>query len=133
MSYCPQCYVGEAGRKLGTRQKEHQAVMRRHDDTSLVQAYTSLNGHNFDFDNARMITDQRKKSRLQRSLVFRKRRYEQIYSPTPRLPATQEPKQQKEKRDMLQGRNSSHQQHQHSRITKLEHYMPYMCMYKTTF
>ncbi len=54
-SQCPCEYVGETGKRLRTRMRDHKRAVRRHETTSPMWAHTAESGRTFDFDNVRMI------------------------------------------------------------------------------
>ncbi len=54
-SQCPVEYVGETGKRLRTRMREHKGAVRRHETTSQVWSHIAKSGYTFNFDNARVI------------------------------------------------------------------------------
>ncbi|BHF73119.1 hypothetical protein SprV_0401619500 [Sparganum proliferum] len=48
-------YVGETGRQLQTRMAEHAAAVRRNDASSQVAAHSTVSGHTFKFDEAKIL------------------------------------------------------------------------------
>ncbi|BHF84131.1 hypothetical protein SprV_0902728100 [Sparganum proliferum] len=52
---CNARYVGETGKRLGTRLHEHQLAINRKDKLSLVYGHVRELNHNFAFDKARVI------------------------------------------------------------------------------
>ncbi|BHF71027.1 hypothetical protein SprV_0401408100 [Sparganum proliferum] len=55
---CQDCdvrYVGETGKRLGTRLHEHQLAINRKDKLSLVYGHTLERNHNFAFEKARVV------------------------------------------------------------------------------
>ncbi|BHF85120.1 hypothetical protein SprV_1002827900 [Sparganum proliferum] len=52
---CNARYVGETGKRLGTRLREHQLAINRKDKLSLVYGHVRELNHNFAFDKARVI------------------------------------------------------------------------------
>ncbi|KER27260.1 hypothetical protein T265_05663 [Opisthorchis viverrini] len=52
---CNKFYVGQTGRKLCTRIKEHNAAVRRHDPLSLISIHEDQEGHKFNLENAKIL------------------------------------------------------------------------------
>ncbi|BHF61403.1 hypothetical protein SprV_0100437700 [Sparganum proliferum] len=52
---CDARYVGETGKRLGTRLHEHQLAINRKDKLSLVYGNTLERNHNFAFEKARVV------------------------------------------------------------------------------
>ncbi|BHF76740.1 hypothetical protein SprV_0501983900 [Sparganum proliferum] len=52
---CDARYVGETGKRLGTRLHEHQLAVNRKDKLSLVYGHTLERNHNFAFEKARVV------------------------------------------------------------------------------
>ncbi|GAA51625.1 solute carrier family 29 (equilibrative nucleoside transporter) member 1/2/3 [Clonorchis sinensis] len=52
---CNKFYVGQTGRKLCTRIKEHNAAVRRHDLLSLISIHEDQEGHIFNLENAKIL------------------------------------------------------------------------------
>ncbi len=52
---CDARYVGETGRRLGTRLHEHQLAINRKDELSLVYGHVQQQNHVFAFEKARVI------------------------------------------------------------------------------
>ncbi|BHF68865.1 hypothetical protein SprV_0301190600 [Sparganum proliferum] len=52
---CDARYVGETGKRLGTRLHEHQLAINRKDKLSLVCGHTLERNHNFAFEKARVV------------------------------------------------------------------------------
>ncbi|BHF60089.1 hypothetical protein SprV_0100305000 [Sparganum proliferum] len=52
---CDARYVGETGKRLGTRLHEHQLAINRKDKLSLVYGHTLERNHNFAFEKARVV------------------------------------------------------------------------------
>ncbi|KER25529.1 hypothetical protein T265_07045 [Opisthorchis viverrini] len=53
---CIKFYVGQTGRRLCTRIKEHNAAVRRHDPLSLISIHEDQEGHKFNLENAEILT-----------------------------------------------------------------------------
>ncbi len=49
-SECASSYVGQTGRRFGTRTKEHKGTVRRQDENSLLALHCLTTGHAFDWD-----------------------------------------------------------------------------------
>ncbi len=47
--------MGQIGRKLSTRVKEHEGAVRRQDENSLLALHCLTTGHAFDWDRATVI------------------------------------------------------------------------------
>ncbi|GAA50808.1 hypothetical protein CLF_105067 [Clonorchis sinensis] len=54
-SKCNKFYVGQTGRKLCTRIKEHNAAVRRHDSLSLISIHEDQEGHKFNIKNVKIL------------------------------------------------------------------------------
>ncbi len=54
-SECPSAYVGQTGRQLATRMKEHQSAVRRQDENSLLALHCLTIGHAFDWTRASVV------------------------------------------------------------------------------
>jgi hypothetical protein len=52
---CSKHYVGQTGRKLGTRIHEHQLAARRHDQKSLLSIHADREGHEIDWENTEIL------------------------------------------------------------------------------
>ncbi|BHF79603.1 hypothetical protein SprV_0702272400 [Sparganum proliferum] len=52
---CDARYVGETGKRLGTRLHEHQLAINRKDKLSMVYGHVKQQNHNFAFEKARVI------------------------------------------------------------------------------
>ncbi|BHF72058.1 hypothetical protein SprV_0401512100 [Sparganum proliferum] len=52
---CDARYVGETGKRLGTRLHEHQLAINRKDKLSMVYGHVKQQNHNFAFEKARII------------------------------------------------------------------------------
>ncbi|KER31976.1 hypothetical protein T265_01907 [Opisthorchis viverrini] len=52
---CNKFYVGQTGRKLRTRIKEHNAAVKRHDPLSLISIHEDQEGHKFNMENAKIL------------------------------------------------------------------------------
>ncbi|GAA55527.1 hypothetical protein CLF_108233 [Clonorchis sinensis] len=52
---CNKFYVGQTGRKLCTRMKEHNAAVRRHDPLSLISIHEDQEGHKFSVENVKIL------------------------------------------------------------------------------
>nr|VZI47108.1 unnamed protein product [Spirometra erinaceieuropaei] len=52
---CDARYVGETGKRLGTRLHEHQLATNRRDKLSMVYGHVNQKNHNFAFERARVI------------------------------------------------------------------------------
>ncbi|BHF67831.1 hypothetical protein SprV_0301086000 [Sparganum proliferum] len=52
---CDAMYVGETGKRLGTRLHEHQLAINRKDKLSMVYGHVKQQNHNFAFEKARVI------------------------------------------------------------------------------
>ncbi|KER31053.1 hypothetical protein T265_02616 [Opisthorchis viverrini] len=52
---CIKFYVGQTGRRLCTRIKEHNAAVRRHDPLSLISIHEDQEGHKFNLENAEIL------------------------------------------------------------------------------
>ncbi|BHF67949.1 hypothetical protein SprV_0301097800 [Sparganum proliferum] len=52
---CDARYVGETGKRLGTRLHEHQLAVNRKDKLSLLYGHTLERNHNFAFEKARVV------------------------------------------------------------------------------
>ena len=55
---CSQCYIGETGRALALRLREHQANCRNQTQHSAVVDHSAI-GHSWGFDRARVVNTQR--------------------------------------------------------------------------
>ncbi|CAH8497544.1 unnamed protein product, partial [Dicrocoelium dendriticum] len=62
-------YVGQTGRKLGTRLHEHSLAIRRQDERSLMSVHMDAEGHQFDLGNAKIL-GRAKNRRVHRDLAF---------------------------------------------------------------
>ena len=52
---CTQHYVGQTGRKLRTRMKEHRQAIQRHDPHSIMSIHEDQEGHQFDLENVEIF------------------------------------------------------------------------------
>jgi hypothetical protein len=52
---CDKHYVGQTGRKLSTRVYEHQLAIRRHDPMSMVSLHEDQEGHQFNWNNVKIL------------------------------------------------------------------------------
>ncbi|CAH8479282.1 unnamed protein product [Dicrocoelium dendriticum] len=52
---CEKYYVGQTGRKLGTRLHEHSLAIRRHDEKSLMSVHMDAENHQFDLENVEIL------------------------------------------------------------------------------
>ena len=52
---CPSKYIGETGRLLDARLKEHRKDVREQKELSHIAMHVSNYGHTFDFDNAAVL------------------------------------------------------------------------------
>jgi hypothetical protein len=52
---CNKYYIGQTGRKLSTRIKEHKAAIRRHDPLSLISIHEDQEGHKFNLETVRIL------------------------------------------------------------------------------
>jgi hypothetical protein len=63
-SDCPQSYIGQTGRTLGQRLKEHQRAVRdNHVATSALAEHTHKTGHNIDWTGTKILETCRQTSR----------------------------------------------------------------------
>ncbi len=51
----PSAYVGQGGRHLATRIKEHQSVVRQQDENSLLALHCLTIGHAYDLTRASVV------------------------------------------------------------------------------
>ncbi len=58
-SECPSAYVGQTGRQFATRMKEHQSVVRRQDENSLLVLHCLTTGHAFDWTSSSKWHDEK--------------------------------------------------------------------------
>ena len=58
---CPKHYIGQTGRKLGTRLKEHSSAIRRHDQYSLISVHEDTTGHQIDLNSPQILARSRTK------------------------------------------------------------------------
>ena len=52
---CPSIYVGESGRQVKDRMKEHQSDILKKKPVSKIYCHTAETGHSFDFENVRIL------------------------------------------------------------------------------
>nr|CAH8832216.1 unnamed protein product [Trichobilharzia regenti] len=52
---CNKHYIGQSGRPLRIRIQEHKSAVKRHDINSLVSIHSDDHGHQFDWDNVKIL------------------------------------------------------------------------------